>query len=491
MDYLELEKSYNSLWKRYTPRLDAVKRVRAALLSFGNDPRGTSEEKAALESLITSSRPKCDCVGCMDNWDTVETFKYQWCNVCKSMVSDNVVHKHCPSCNNPVTKPQRCGLCPECCGKEVHATCAVCGIHGKIKKCDHCQSCDKCCACVKCDTCGDRVACTCHTTRYGSYTKCSCNKDRKPGQPWTAERPNQRKKFEVGRLAGVEWEYTHAGRNLTPMIKWQARWLGNVVSDASCGLEAVTPPIGGDHLVGCIEQLADSLKGVGAVVDGRCSIHVHVDARDFKWDDMYRFLHVYSIVEPMLYLLGGQERAQGNKYCYHVGHLYAKALSENMADRKEAVLAVALANRGELTTTSEQIKRNARSHMRNVKTTHEQDTRASGRYKGINLIPWLVGKRNKASNTTVEFRLYQGTLNKIDVLEWTKLCVRIVEWCSKATVKDCQKLPASALKTLCLIAPESKAWMLGKVRAWRKTYRQQQRIIKVASNKNGSWKIIK
>jgi hypothetical protein len=65
MDYLELEKSYNNLWKRYTPRLDAVKRVRAALLSFGSDPKGTSEEKAALESLIASSKPKCDCVGCM------------------------------------------------------------------------------------------------------------------------------------------------------------------------------------------------------------------------------------------------------------------------------------------------------------------------------------------------------------------------------------------------------------------------------------------
>lgn len=491
MDYLELEKSYKELWKRYTPKLDAVKRVRAAILSFGNDPKGTIGEKAALEALIVSSKPECDCVGCMENWSAVEAFKYQWCNICKSMVADNIAHKHCPSCNNPVTKPSRCGLCAECCGKESHSTCAVCGNHGKIKSCDHCQSCSKCCACVTCDTCNDRIACACHGSRYGSYTKCSCNKDRKSGQPWLAERSNLRKKFESSRLAGVEWEYATAGRNLTPIIKWQARWLGSVVDDASCGLEAVTPPIAGDCMVDCVEQLADSLKGINAAITDRCSIHVHIDARDFRWEDMYRLLHVYSLVEPMLYLIGGQERAQGNKYCYHVGHLYKKALAENIADRKEAVLAVALATREELTLSVEQIKRNARSHMRNVKTKHEQNTRLSGRYKGINLIPWLVGRRKKAPDTTIEFRLHKGSLDKTDVVEWTKLCVRMVDWCAKATTKDCQNLPNSALKTLCLIAPESKDWILNKVKSWRKTYKHQHRIIKVRADKKGGWKIAK
>jgi len=249
----------------------------------------------------------------------------------------------------------------------------------------------------------------------------------------------------------------------------------------------VTAPIAGDHIADCLKDLGDTFAATNAEADNRCGIHVHVDCRDLKWADMYRLLWVYGKVEPLMYLLAGQHRAKVDRdrtsYCKPVGKEFLESLSE--VDRKGAVLAVAL-GRGQ----SEEAARKAL--MRGI---HKKD---GGRYRGLNIIPWLAGRAypekkitkdrktgkitttlTPKSDSTVEFRMHRNTLLADRVVGWAQLCAKLVDWCANATDKEAQNLPKSALRALCeVIAPECAPWILRRVQEWRKATKVSPRTLK-------------
>jgi len=153
-----------------------------------------------------------------------------------------------------------------------------------------------------------------------------------------------------------------------------------------------------------------------------------------------------------------------------------------------------------------------------------------GRYKGLNILPWLSGRRanarpvpvawklasdgsraRKASgnliptvfsdapakpvkkDTTIEFRLHRNTLDANRIIGWAQVCERIVSWVATHTDKEAQSLPRSALRCLAVIAPESMPFVLSRVRSWRRATRKgarspvSRRIVCVA----GKWRIKK
>lgn len=310
--------------------------------------------------------------------------------------------------------------------------------------------------------------------------ECECRSDDedssdelKTGAPWTDGR---------ARLLGIELEYNDDATDRVPLESFCRAWRAGDHYDGSCGREIVTAPIAGKHVDACLTALGRALKAASVGADKRCGVHVHVDASDLMWADMFRLLHVYAKVEPILYLLAGQHRVT-NTYCEPVGDKYRAALSS--VDRKGDVLSAAY-NRGGAS--------GARRYVRDNAPTKKD----GGRYKGLNICPWLVGRRANRrgkskvvkKDTTVEFRLHRNTLDIRRVAEWAKLCERLVSWCAKASDAEARALPKSALRALMVIAPDSKAWIMQRVKEWRKaTARTTKQAPRRMSNAGGNWRI--
>ena len=272
------------------------------------------------------------------------------------------------------------------------------------------------------------------------------------GQSFKVSDASHKQLFNCERLAGVEWEFNQVHNN-SGINAWKSKWGGQIAHDGSCGQEAVAPPVAGDYLVNCLQDLGKAFKEGEADIDDRCGIHVHVDASDISWIDMFRVLKVYAHVEPILYLLGGQHRIN-NRYCAPCGESFANALSK--PDRKGAVLEAAYTERG--------------GHTGHQYARNRPGKKDNNRYKGLNLCPWLAGRKIRAKDTTVEFRLHRNVPYKDPdrVIKWTMLCVKIVDWAVNATDVDIAKLPKSSLRALCdIIAPECKSWVLERVKNWR------------------------
>lgn len=353
-----------------------------------------------------------------------------------------------------------CGTCSNCCQ---HFTCPDCGRHD-VEQCSHCEYCrDSCCGCEICPDCDREVSC--NECGYCS-NHCGCDdadtEEMDEGEPWFAKSLALRKGFNCSRLIGVEWEYNHSG--FSSLAKWCRKWRGGIHHDGSCGYEAVTPPLSGDYISQCLTDLGSAFDDGNAEADDRCGIHVHVDASDLSWSDMYRLLWVYSHVEPVLFLLGGQGRVE-NHYCQPCGNDYRKALSA--LDRKGKVLEVAYS------ADSARMGNGWSGRNYQRRTPGKKD---GGRYRALNLCPWLAGRKAKAMDTTVEFRLHQNSLEPKRIIGWAQLCARMVDWAAKSTDRDAQQLPKSALRTLTeVIAPDLKPWILHRVQLWRGAFPQGKR----------------
>src|ERR1035437_8178230 len=348
----------------------------------------------------------------------------------------------------------QCGVCNRCCE---HADCEVCKKHvSRNKFCTECRSCRDCCECIICNapliSIGRANKCVnVHNCSkcYGCKSHCHCVKsiEESYGYPWKAGAKDL-KSFDCDRLVGVEWEYNKV-KNSTPLIKWKDDYRGHIHNDGSCGKEIVTSPMAGDHIVKSLSAIGDIFKSAKAEADTRCGIHVHVDARDFAWSDIFRMLTVYAFVEPIMYVLAGQERSK-NRYCMPCGQEYLDALKKE--DQKGAVLAVALGV-------------DLNSSRKGMRQT--QSKKGGGRYRGLNIMPWVSGRKKKAPDTTVEFRIHANSLDPNRVIEWTKIYARLVDWSIKSTNKNVKDLPKSAIRALCEIAPDSKEWIIKELKAWR------------------------
>ena len=316
------------------------------------------------------------------------------------------------------------------------------------------------------------------------------------------------------------------------------QWRAGHHSDGSCGWEVVTAPIAGPHIEACVRALADGFRRAGAVADERCGVHVHVDAKDLMWQDMFRLLWVYARVEPLLYVIAGQQRLT-NTYCKPAGRAFLTAMG--YVDRKGGVLATAYEQSGGYRGDDGKVR--SKSEAGRAYNKLQPGKKDAGRYKGLNIVPWLCGRRENANNArnrivleyvldasggrvvkngrnvvkrwadangkpidgavkpikadcTVEFRIHRNTLDAERLSEWALLCMRLVDWCAKASDSEAQALPRSALRCLAIIAPESLPFILKRIRAWRTATRRfvattgrPRTVPRRISCKGGRWRI--
>lgn len=536
MPYRKLSEHIPMFVDRYFPSLSVLDNALSALRAIDADVESTPQEREALKVYVGAH-------------DTASRFNYRWCEECASMIG-TAEHTHCPNCiypcvtagdispelgipANAAIKP--CGHCGDCCRALGHRMCTTCNAH-LDKACKHCNQCTKCCACTVCPDCNELQECECHRC----YDHCVCPAPRPHpiyGKTFPAFKPKERKNFDCNRFAGIEWEYNRL-RSDKYLKRWEKLWFGNRHEDASCGFEAVSAPVAGDYMVNCVSVLGTALNKGGALVDNRCSIHVHADAKDLQWTDMFRMLAVYVKVEALLYMIAGQDRLD-NRYCLPCGKDYEAALKR--LDRKDAVMAVAFnAQHGGQNGTN--IPSFGRVSQRQ-RPGRRADVHRHARRRGLNILPWLAGrgprpmnaipivaqagdtidslahrhgvsvaslirwnklkieagaplavgqrmnifKRTIAPDTTVEFRIHPNTLDAERVTNWTKMIVRLVDWAAKSTDKDLESLPKSPLRALCQIAPDVAPWIITRVNEWRNETKRINGIPRRISLKGGKY----
>lgn len=375
-------------------------------------------------------------------------------------------------------------ICSRCeCDTDGSCDCSHCEYCGEPQEstCPHCSRCDHCCHCTTCERCGEECSDTqcAQCSEDYSETRCEdCCRGHRQDAPGTckvrgvfpAEGPQ--KDFKCTRLVGIEIEYNKCEGNVEYLADWIDRWKAGNHTDGSCGYEIVTAPMAGDNIAKALDELSQAFDDSQAEADDRCGVHVHVDANDFTWADTYRFLWVYGKLEPLLYILAGQQRVN-NSYCSPVGSEYLEALRK--LDRKGGILSVAHAN--------VEAKAQLR-HRKPCKKSH-------GRYRGLNICPWVAGRHKRdeqAKDTTFEFRLHRNCLDGERLTGWAQVCARIVDWCAKASDKEAQNLPKSPLRALCdVIAPDCKPFIMNRMKGWRavtsaKRNGRPPRRIKIKSN---------
>lgn len=249
---------------------------------------------------------------------------------------------------------------------------------------------------------------------------------------------------ESARLVGLEVEFNESP---PPAAReWAAMWAGHIHSDGSCGYEAVTPPVAGKYIYPCLKSMQRALRDCSA--DNRCGVHVHVEAADLGWYDIRRLLHVWRLVEPVMFLIAGQNRL-GNRYCGQIGaSIWTDLLSRDKAMSQEHIL---------------NLYGTSRAAIRS-RPAHKKD---SGRYKCLNLMPWLAQRRGNGLDTTIEFRLHRATLSADRLAHWAALVRNLVDWCVSHTDADATALPKSAARALATIAGSETAWVMARIKAWR------------------------
>lgn len=361
-----------------------------------------------------------------------------------------------------------CDRCEDCCRDAGHAICCArrCGEHTD-SPCSDCGRCSGCCECIRCDRCSEVVDRTCEDC-YQCDDCCSCSRSDDESIPGGTRMhaATSRKLFDCTRLAGAEVEYNES-KSFEYIREWADTWRASVHSDGSCGWECVTAPAAGDALVRQVTGLCKALSEADAETDHRCGVHVHVDARDFRWEDIYRLMRVYAHVEPVMYMLGGQRRLDEH-YCTPCGKRFEDALMSS--DRKEAVMRLILKPEYVSTTMREYRK----------KTCRRPHKKASGRYVGLNLAPWLAGRaaHSPARDTTVEFRMHREyTFRPERLIGWVKLCTRIVDWTAKASDRDVRELPKSAMRSLAVMAPDLREWLTQRAQEYRQAVKVGSRRI--------------
>lgn len=266
-------------------------------------------------------------------------------------------------------------------------------------------------------------------------------------------------KLGAARLVGVEVEYNREmnDEGEAAAEAWREVWPGaSIHEDGSCGWEAVTPPMSGKYVSKCLTELMSDLTAYDAGCDANCGLHVHVDAKDVRWSDMFSFMSLYARLEPLLFVVAGQSRAK-NRYCKPMRKRFREVLAESDWGRRKQMLLSYLILGDIHGDASDYIAKNG---------VHKKE---NGRYKAVNIMPWIAGRAFRRPDCTIEFRLHRGSHNAARVTAWARLCADIVDYATRHGESAIAALPRSPLRTLAIVSPDTKDFVLQCVKAYRRS----------------------
>lgn len=208
--------------------------------------------------------------------------------------------------------------------------------------------------------------------------------------------------------AGIQARAEHL--NHTTGRFWKLTSDGSL-GDYSRGVEVVSPALSGEEGFEQLRTVCRVLTEMGAKVNRRCGLHVHVGARNHNVSFFKHLVKLYSQFEPVIdSIVAPSRRGSANGYCQPV------RVSE---------------------------------HSWNMATTIEQVARAIGqtgqrdgtRYKKLNLNSyWQHG--------TVEFRQHQGSVEVAKIENWVRFCLRVCATASQAELPRPNEFTLDTLMTV-------------------------------------------
>ena len=332
----------------------------------------------------------------------------QACRQCRGLYSRALIHT-CGSC----VECCQCVLCPRCPdGIGQSATCEVCG------------GCQTCCTCSRCQHC-HRTGELCDFCERGLHCGC-CRRSatihfvKRPLElnKWACRTQAEQGSMLSRRLIGAEIEVcgTKPGSLVNLAIQ---KWSGTVVSDGSLppgGYEINTHPSGGLYYAQQIEEIYRALNASGLWQDSHAGCHIHTDARDFDYTDLYKLLCVYAVLEPGLYKLIPQNR-RSSRYCIPCGPRYYQNIHivlSNLpkSERNPLKAAILLTVYG-------------RRDTREFKKDKGHDTR----YRSLNVHSYTF-------RGTIEYRMPEGTVYPENVINYGMLYAHLMDRVKKLTVQE-------------------------------------------------------
>lgn len=340
-----------------------------------------------------------------------------------------------------------CGNC-YCCSEHCHCQpCPSCHrMHEAEGLCRHCHLCtEQCCNCTFC-SCGFRGAASdfcpdcgyCHQCCEGRDCSDDDEDERSDGSPvrfknrplrWFAANPGEFTKNPVKRFISCELEVASA-REGGAITRVCDAWSCTTQYDGSLpsgGFEISTSPAMGDVFLAQIKDHCRAFRQCRARVTRACGLHVHVDARDFRYWDTRRLILVYAKVEDALFSILPHSR-NGNSFCKRCGDSFASLVkSGRPKDVREALLQKLYGS-----------KNNARSYRRSK--SH------CSRYTALNVHSWLY-------RGSFEFRLGAGSVDYKNITNWAMLLGNLLEYAAKKSDKDVDSLSGTSLDILKRLAP--------------------------------------
>lgn len=311
------------------------------------------------------------------------------------------------------------------------AHCESCDTYTHEGTCDRCENCDSCCECVMCDQCEERVGTVCSDCRSCEDCCEGCvsvrfvqNELKFHAGVATVENPSLR-------FVAAEIEVDGLESNSAAVDRVVSKWSASVVEDGSLGsggFEINTAPASGDKFLEQIHQFGKALKDGTPKITNSCGLHVHIDARDFTFNDIRHLIRIYAHVEDALFAMQ-PERRRSSSYAKRCGKAYEGALDGGHGSTEESRLDYHLYG-----TTDEDSLRYDKG-----------DKYGRARYSALNLHSWFYRR-------TVECRLHSGSANPRKIASWGVLWALILDAAKVGYVIDKAK---SAYEVLLDIASRS------------------------------------
>lgn len=374
----------------------------------------------------------------------------------------------CPMCNRRCAKNSLCSICGGCilccppilcesCGHEVHhdrsslcqccercrscctcITCAACDCQVSAL-CNGCGVCADCCRC-RCTTCGDLIdsdsRCQCGSALDGRHHHAICCAGRtlvygESGNRKIPTKPNEcgrrfvktKHEFDIPRLVGLEIEVADYAKvsSYSRFIKWLIEHGCDAVRDGSLpssGIEYVTAPWAGMEFKKNIKYICNQLAHYEAVVNDKCGLHVHVDARDFTAYDLRRLILLWNLLEPQAMAMIPASRRRKDMCKPLDLRKIAKVLKASKSPMLTKYVLYGMLY-GEV----------------GGAVKHKLTKYGSMRYYAMNLHSWNIRR-------TVEFRMPPGTVDEDVMVFWAAFCSQVVEFAYKSKESSLYELLA-------------------------------------------------
>lgn len=207
---------------------------------------------------------------------------------------------------------------------------------------------------------------------------------------------------EAIRRAGVAAEVQ--GYNHTTAPIWK------VITDSSCGLEAVSPILQGEDGLRQVAAVCQALAAAGAKVDRRCGYHVHADVSDFELRHFKNLTKLWIKFEDVLDTFQPESRRGSyNQYCMSNLRTFVRATAgyqHNGFEQAEAC-------------------RIGFAAIENCNCIDEICNLFGTRFVKLNTAAYF-------RHRTIEVRHHAGTLNADKATNWVRLILELYETAKNA-----------------------------------------------------------